>query len=279
MCLMMWKPAHAVLTKRDVYDYVKHNPDGFGVAWIGENGRVNTFKMVGGKKAVWRAYQAHAAGRDCALHFRMATSGLINLDMTHPFKVTDDTVMMHNGVLACKSTATRSDTAHFAEIMARELEKKPERLDDEQYIKALDDVIGAGNRLLFMRDGQPEPTIVGKAKGVEHNGCWYSNCYAWTNDYYDPNDWYGYRSWANWDNDKEPIIDFKFGTTTRTAEDSFEPVTGREKNAVRDVKDWLETYQYADPEQVVDYFVNFYARDEVERIRLRQVCEYAANCM
>src|SRR5690606_11673291 len=60
-----------------------------------------------------------------------------------------------------------------------ELERKPERLRDPSYIKALGDVIGSGNRLIFLEAGNPEPVIVNRHRGVEHNGCWYSNTYAW----------------------------------------------------------------------------------------------------
>jgi glutamate synthase domain-containing protein 1 len=280
MCLMIWKPAHAVLTKRDVYDYVKHNPDGFGVAWF-EDGRVKTYKMVGyGKKAIWRAYQEYAAGRDCALHWRMATAGAINLDMTHPFKVNEKTILMHNGMLSCASTPERSDTAHFCDIMARELEKHPERLDDPAYIKALDDVIGSGNRLLFMRDGDSEPIIVGKQKGVEHNGCWYSNCYAWSNDYYDAHDWGGYGKWSwsdKYDTDNEHPLDVKYGTTT-TAEQTFLPRTYKEEKVLEEAERWFRDYQYANPQDVIDYFVDWYGdKDAAKEHRLRQVLEYNFN--
>lgn len=269
MCLLMWKPAHVVLTRRDIADYYQHNSDGFGVMWQNpDTGRIAWYKMVGSQKATWRAYQTYAAGRDCALHFRMATSGLINVEMAHPFKVTDSIMMMHNGVLACRSTASRSDTAEFASIMRRELERHPERLDDESYINALDDVIGPGNRLMFMRDGNPEPVIVGKDKGLEHNGSWYSNTYAWTNEY----EWSWRRAW-DWDSEPElitgaePVIDLS----------DPEPKTEREKRAAAEVRDWLSQYRYADVEETVEYFTDWHARTDAERVRMRAVLTAVAN--
>lgn len=274
MCLLMWKPATVALTKSDVADYYAHNPDGFGVMWQNpDTGGIGWYKMVGSKKATWKAYQQYGAGRDCALHWRMATSGAVNVAMAHPFKVVDGVMLMHNGVLACKSSAGRSDTAEFASIMRRELARHPERLDDESYINALDEVIGPGNRLLFMRAGRGEPVIVGREKGIEHNGAWYSNEYAWTNDYFTPG-----CSWAwkdeNWESatgnyvyrappSPGPVIDL-----ADTA-----PRTPTEKAAVAACRAWFENHRYAGAEETIEYFLDWYGGTgtDAERARLHAV--------
>lgn len=268
MCLLMWKPASVTLTKRDVADYYNHNKDGFGIMWMNPaTGNVAWYKMVGSQRATWRAYQRYAAGRDCALHFRMATAGEISVAMAHPFKVTESVMLMHNGILACQSTATRSDTAEFSGIMRRELERHPERLSDASYLEALDDVIGPGNRLLFMRAGSPEPVIVGREKGLDHQGAWYSNTYAWANSYYDPSDWRG-GWWRESDLKPEPAPVVTL--------DARAPCTERERVAVQEMESWLDRYHYADRGETVDYFVDWYGRTDSERVRLRIVLEGAA---
>ena len=132
---------------------------------------------------------------------------------------------------------------------------------------ALDSVIGSGNRLLFMRDGRPEPVIVGRDKGIEHNGAWYSNLYAWTNTYYDPMAWRP--GWQDWDSDpysSAPVIQL----------DDAEPRTAREKNAVDALDRWLSNYRYADVDEVVEYFVDWYGRTDSERSRLRRILNESA---
>ncbi len=56
-----------------------------------------------------------------AVHFRQATHGAVNKGNTHPFKIDNDTYLMHNGVLSGLGESGdkgRSDSAHLAEILS-----------------------------------------------------------------------------------------------------------------------------------------------------------------
>lgn len=288
MCLLMWKPAKVTLTRRDVYDYVENNPDGFGVLWRDEAGKILSYKMLGGKKQIWRAYQKYAAGRDAALHWRYNTAGTNSLPNTHPFEIIPGLWMMHNGVLSCQSDAERSDTWYFAhDIMQRELVNHPERIEDETWLKAMKDVIGAGNRLLFWRDGQAEPSIVGESDGLWHKGAWYSNTYAWSRDnpyYFD----YALNMWDDnhpWGKKYDPpstvcnLVKKPYDTDSgEVIEFDGNPRSKAEWQALEDLDMYRRVWPHADVSQEVDRLVDVFSTGMtwIERARLRRVLEVAA---
>lgn len=289
MCLLMWKPAEVTLTRRDVFDYVENNPDGFGILWRDDTNTIRSYKMMGSKKQVWKAYQRYAAGKACALHWRWNTAGVNSMDNTHPFEVIPGLWLMHNGVLSCKSDAVHSDTWYFAhDVMRRELQNHPERIEDETWLKAMKDVIGPGNRLLFWRDGQEEPSIVGESDGLWHKGAWYSNTYAWSrgNPYYFDYQMNYYDDNHPWSKDWDPPetvcnlakpYDTNPGTTERI-EFTGAPQSKEEWEALEDLDMYHRVFPHADLAQEVDRLVDVYSTNVswIERARMRRVLEVAA---
>lgn len=118
--------------------------------------------------------------REMVLHWRFATSAAVNIHNCHPIRV-GDLLMMHNGVLAHRHTATHSDTRCFArDVLEPDLEDFPDLIHDKKWVKRLEQSIGAGNKLVFWHPDDDKPVIVGEKRGLWHKGRWYSNTYAWS---------------------------------------------------------------------------------------------------
>lgn len=100
------------------------NPDGAGLCYY-DGQRIRTLKEMKSVKEFHRAYsdiRLKHPGIDIAIHFRIATHGRINITNCHPFKVSDDTAFIHNGVINGLPASTEfSDTYMFNETILKQL--------------------------------------------------------------------------------------------------------------------------------------------------------------
>lgn len=165
-----------------------NNPDGAGIAFI-KNGKVCIAKEM---DDVDRFYRTYAAIRrwntlPVILHFRVATSGRINLENCHPFEVTDGLVMAHNGILNhVNPTRKRSDTLIFIREILRKLPKS------FLHNVAIERLLGAfiGDSKLVFLDRQGRYHIIN-----EQHGHWDQGQLNWFSNYsYTDNERFGLRS-------------------------------------------------------------------------------------
>ena len=182
MCLLVNQPASTVFTEDFIADVYAKNSDGFGVMYA-EHGKIHVYKCLPtNAKDMYEFYQAHAEGRDCVWHARMQTHGDIDMDNCHPYKVTDDIWLAHNGILSTgnQSDKTKSDTWHFIKNIIRPaLEANPDLMLDQDWQKMIGHIIGSGNKFGIVRaDG--EIAIINETSGVNFVGAWLSNTYAWS---------------------------------------------------------------------------------------------------
>ena len=182
MCLLVKQPATTSFTDDFLSDVYSRNSDGFGVMYA-EGDKVHVFKCLPTNAQEFiDFYRAHADGKDCIWHARMQTHGDIDMDNCHPYKVTDDIWMAHNGVLSTgnDSDQTRSDTWHFIRnILSPALKTDPDLMLDPNWIKFVGSIVGSSNKFGFVRsDGQT--AIVNEKSGVNFVGAWLSNTYAWS---------------------------------------------------------------------------------------------------
>lgn len=166
----------------------KSNPDGIGVMYATKHKDERLLKVV--KKLPNSLEQARDFisrmpddTRQCAIHFRWTTHGHTDLENCHPYTVLENQVaLMHNGVLSTGNSkdTSKSDTWHFIEDYLKEAVKMaPGLVFDPGFIALVKDFIGTNNRFVFMgADGRM--TIVNKKEGIEHDGLWFSNTYAWS---------------------------------------------------------------------------------------------------
>lgn len=181
MCLLIHKPADAEMSNELILDVYTKNNDGFGIMFA-ENGKIEVIKTLASPEEIIKLYDEHCIGRECILHFRMQTHGDVDLDNCHPYRVTDDIWMAHNGVLSCSNPVDpkKSDTWHFIEYILRPiLQSDPEKLFDEDFQDFISSTIGGSNKFGFMcADGRT--VILNERSGVHHMGMWLSNTYAWS---------------------------------------------------------------------------------------------------
>lgn len=177
MCIIIIQPEGHVFSDEAIVDFYDRNPQGFGFMWTDKNGLHGVKELPSDEMEAIEAYHKHAAGVEGIIHFRFATSGPTNLAMAHPFKISKDLLVMHNGVLP-GGDDHESDTAQFVrEVLKPTLAKDYRALGDPSVIEELESMV-VGSSVVFM-DKDGVVTVLGR-KGVWHEGCWYSNTYAWT---------------------------------------------------------------------------------------------------
>jgi len=187
MCLIITGKSNkirATLTKTHglLGDIFASNPDGIGIMYATTKG-LKIVKTLPKNYADAFAFISKLPDddRELAIHFRWTTHG--NTDMTncHPYDVVNGYVaMMHNGILHTgnKADTTKSDTWHFIkDYLAEAVHEHPALIHNAGYLTMIAEFIG-DNRFVFM-DGDGRMSHVNYDQGVEHEGMWFSNTYAW----------------------------------------------------------------------------------------------------
>jgi len=164
-------------------DIYSSNADGIGFMYGTKNGlKVSKFLPKSEKDARAFIQRLPTDDRDVAIHFRMTTHGDTDLINCHPYDVVPGWIaMMHNGILSMGNAAdtSKSDTWHFIrDYLNGPVEKHPELIYEQQFLTLLADYIG-NNRFVFM-NGEGRMSHVNFSQGIEHDGMWFSNTYAWT---------------------------------------------------------------------------------------------------
>ena len=164
-------------------DIFSSNPDGIGIMYGSAKG-LRVIKTLPKNLADAQAFirKLPTDDRDLAIHFRWTTHGHTDLSNCHPYDVTPGYIaMMHNGILHtgnAKDTA-RSDTYHFIQDYLRDaVHEAPSLVHNEGFLTMVAEFIG-DNRFVFM-DGEGRMSHVNYDQGIEHDGLWFSNTYAWS---------------------------------------------------------------------------------------------------
>lgn len=181
MCLLVNQPA-IEFSNEFLSDVYLKNQDGLGVMYA-EDGKVHVYKCLPANAQDFiDFYRKHAANRQCVWHARMQTHGDIDMENCHPYRVTDDIWLAHNGILSMGNSwdTTKSDTWHFIKNVLRPaLEANPDLMQDDDWIDFIGRVIGGSNKFALVRsDGVI--SIVNESAGTTFQTAWLSNTYAWS---------------------------------------------------------------------------------------------------
>lgn len=163
-----------------IADIYSSNPDGLGIMYATSKGlKVSKILPKTAAEAAEFVARLPQDDRELAMHWRWRTHGNINMEQCHPYAIKPGEIaLMHNGVLATgnKKDTTKSDTWHFIEDWLKGA--ATDTLHDPSFVKMLGEFIG-DNRFAIM-SGDGRLTVVNRDQGVEHDGLWFSNTYAWS---------------------------------------------------------------------------------------------------
>lgn len=183
MCMIAYAPAGAGrLTPSVIGTAMGRHADGFGIAWRDLSGSapvLRTATFAPHDKPAFRAQldAVMQAGDEYAVHFRMATSGPRNVDMSHPFTYEDPdpkvgtVAVLHNGIIGIAHDRTKeSDTAAFVRLVLAQLPSQWWAQPALVYL--VREAIGYSKLTIMTAHGTH---IVGEEKGEWDDGIWYSS--------------------------------------------------------------------------------------------------------
>ena len=175
MCIAITKPA---ATKPDWAAYqngFNANRDGWGFA-VPDNGRVLIRKDLSTFADFRTAFEPYS-DRDALIHFRIKSAGEISKRNCHPFRISQDMAMIHNGTIpiACNLIKAKSDTWHFVKQVLRPMHESDPRFcwnPGSQFIA--EQYLGT-NKVAYLT-AAGEFCVWNKHLGTEtDDGHWYSN--------------------------------------------------------------------------------------------------------
>jgi len=149
------------------------NPDGAGFTYFdGKN--IQIIKEMKDVKLLHDKYvkvrQKYPAV-DIAIHFRIATHGKVNLTNCHPFKISDISAFIHNGMIdAVDKHHDYSDTYLFNETILKQLPGN--FIENTAIHELLSNFIGYSKLVII---SGKQSAIINEHFGTWDGGNWYSN--------------------------------------------------------------------------------------------------------
>lgn len=174
MCLAIYKPSDVLPDWGALEEGFKFNRDGAGFVAVSD-GKLVVSKGHFTFDAFREAYRPYV-DLQAAIHFRWATHGKKDTQNCHPFLITDDLAVIHNGVLniKCDLNDDMSDTWHYVQhILTPMAERDPDFFWQPEMIFLGESAI-KGSKFVFLRaDG--ETMIWNESDGHWAGDIWYSN--------------------------------------------------------------------------------------------------------
>ncbi len=190
MCIIIHKPAGATLALSTVLHGYQRNDDGWGMIARTPEGLV--VRRDFGRDADLSLIDTYAElqQHELTIHCRIGTSGDLSIINTHPFNVTGDTWLFHNGVIDIARNDKRyCDTYHvaasFRSVFETEGVDATELIRSPEYAAAMA-AFAKTSKLVFV-----DPlgiVIVNEQAGFWEDGCWFSNASA-DSSYVSPYTW------------------------------------------------------------------------------------------
>lgn len=216
MCLAIYKPKNATLSKQHLKNGFRANDDGAGFS-ISDGKTLTTYKGFFDFDSFYATFKPfNRAGVSAIVHFRFATHGAVNTDNCHPFQVSETISIIHNGVLAWRSNEKQSDTACFVADTLQPVANHGMELFRNPAFRAMTEkAIGDHNKMVML-SACGEVVILNEHKSSAHwaNGAWWSNrgyesfSYPYS-DEATPYSWAEKKAgaWGKWDDESDDYSD------------------------------------------------------------------------
>jgi len=173
MCIAIYKPKDKLIPQDTLEQCYNANSDGAGYMFH-KNGKLYIKKGFFSFADFWRSYRRDKS-KECVIHFRIKTHGLINEANCHPYKINDNFAFVHNGMISGYTDPNKSDTWLFNEDVLQPFVQKWGNLGlFEDPVKKLIEARIGYSKLIFM-DNQGNSKIFNEDKGTWDDGVWYSN--------------------------------------------------------------------------------------------------------
>ena len=193
MCIAILNRS-GVLSKETFITCHNNNPDSMGLVYA-KRGKLYIKKELDDVDKFYSQYEKIRKSFDglIAIHFRIGTSGKIDLENCHPFLVNSKLAIIHNGVLSCvDSNKTHCDTWHFAELL-KKIGTEP--MKHKEFREFLAHAISPSKMVFLTNTGRAY--ILNFDKGVDTKDNWFSNntykeerySYSYDNKYYSNGYW------------------------------------------------------------------------------------------
>lgn len=174
MCIVIYQPKGKSIGLDRLFQAQKINNHGYGVAWA-RNEKIHIFKTM--DFDLFLEKYAKVNRNDCLIHFRLASIGKKDKVNCHPFRITKNLVMAHNGTIRGLdgSDDSKSDTRTLAHDYIRPMCKiKSNFVNTTNGKRWLGTIAKGMNKLVFMNQ-YGTPTFINGDLGHWSKGCWYSN--------------------------------------------------------------------------------------------------------
>lgn len=226
MCLAIVKPAGKSITRERLLNGFTSNNHGAGLAWA-HKGKLHIEKGFFKFEEFYKKYEEVQA-LNLLIHFRIRTSGKQDAMNCHPWRVTENLALIHNGIIALKEEDNMSDTGVFTKYVLKPIvEAGPDlwRLKGIQWL--IGEAVGLGNKIALM-DNTGQTVIINEKQGNWDEGCWFSN-YTYRG--------YSTRSYTGYAHD-----DSDWPASRYPAQSSCSlPVTHYSRRTTKDDTRWTET--------------------------------------
>lgn len=186
MCVVVYLPKNKNITNSDLRKCFRANPDSLGYMYAA-NGKLHIERFLTFSpflKSFRRDLSRYGKVADFAIHFRIATSGKVDIDNCHPFRIDSRHGFVHNGIISGYGNGGCSDTNEFRTKVLQPIAKAfPAFIESPEMLELLKGYIGSYNKIVVMRD-DGESWIVNSQQGNWEAGVWFSNM-AWSYSYQD----------------------------------------------------------------------------------------------
>tara|TARA_Y100000004_G_scaffold25752_1_gene26039 strand:- start:805 stop:1521 length:717 start_codon:yes stop_codon:yes gene_type:complete len=178
MCIAINSPKGTTPTTEAMKKSFEANPHGAGFVFAHDNKlKIEKGFMSFGKflNAYNKAHFGQLKNLNKLIHFRIKTSGKIDYDNCHPFKITDEVAVIHNGIIPNFGNGNVSDTRQFIELVLRPIIKEhgTQVLTNQTFVQSMEDLIG-NSKLAFL-DNKGNSYIINETLGHYNCDVWYSN--------------------------------------------------------------------------------------------------------
>lgn len=174
MCIAILN-TKGIINKDTLLTCWNNNNDGAGMIYTTKNNELKVFKELTNFEKFYKEYNKQRKANkesNFVLHFRIATSGKIDLNNCHPFKVNKNLAFVHNGMIDIELMNNAvSDTYTFNETIIKNLGSS--FLYNEAIIRLIEAYIGY-SKLIFLNNLN-EAFIINEQLGHWDGDNWYSN--------------------------------------------------------------------------------------------------------